>query len=262
MIRILVVEDEEAIARMIAVNLEFSGYRTVVFNDGKEAAEALEQDADYNLALLDVMLPGMDGFRLFEVVHSKGIPAIFLTAKDDVVSKVTGLRGGAEDYIVKPFEVLELMVRIEKVLERIGAMKKTETICGLEVDFEAMQVKREGREMHLTTMEFRLLEVLIRDVIINLVDNAIKASQPGDTVWVAWKDGVLSVRDAGIGIPPEELASITEPFYMVDKSRSRKEGGAGLGLSLTKLILEKLGAVMEISSTPGEGTEISIRGLA
>ena len=163
MIRILIVEDEEAIARMIAVNLECSGYATRVFNDGKEAAEALASDADYNLALLDVMLPGMDGFQLFDIVKAKGIPAIFLTAKDDVVSKVTGLRGGAEDYIVKPFEVLELMVRIEKVLERTGAMKKKETICGLEVDFEAMQVKRDGEELHLKAMEFKLLEVLIRN---------------------------------------------------------------------------------------------------
>ena len=163
MLRILIAEDEEAIARMIAVNLECSGYSTTVFHDGQEAADALEADASYSLALLDVMLPGMDGFQLFEVVKSKGIPVIFLTAKDDVVSKVTGLRGGAEDYIVKPFEVLELMVRIEKVLDRTGALKKTETICGLEVDFEAMQVKRDGEELHLKAMEFKLLEVLIRN---------------------------------------------------------------------------------------------------
>ena len=163
MIRILLVEDEEAIARMIAVNLECSGYSATVFHDGQEAADALEEDASYSLALLDVMLPGMDGFQLFEIVKSKGIPVIFLTAKDDVVSKVTGLKGGAEDYIVKPFEVLELMVRIEKVLERTGALKRTETICGLEVDFEAMQVKRDGEELHLKAMEFKLLEVLIRN---------------------------------------------------------------------------------------------------
>lgn len=163
MLRILIVEDEEAIARMIAVNLECSGYATAIFHNGKEAAEALAQDADYSLALLDVMLPGMDGFQLFEVVKTHGIPVIFLTAKDDVVSKVTGLRGGAEDYIVKPFEVLELMVRIEKVLERSGALKKIETICGLDVDFDAMRVTRDGEELHLKTMEFKLLEVLIRN---------------------------------------------------------------------------------------------------
>lgn len=163
MLRILIVEDEEAIARMIAVNLECSGYTTKVFHDGKEAADALKLDADYALALLDVMLPGMDGFSLFEIVKEKGIPTIFLTAKDDVVSKVTGLRGGAEDYIVKPFEVLELMVRIEKVLERTGALKQRESIAGLDIDFEAMQVKRDGEELRLTSMEFKLLEVLVRN---------------------------------------------------------------------------------------------------
>ena len=163
MLRILVVEDEEAIARMIAVNLECSGYEPVVFHDGQEAAEGLAQDADYSLALLDVMLPGMDGFALFDIVKAKGIPVIFLTAKDDVVSKVTGLRGGAEDYIVKPFEVLELMVRIEMVLERTGALARKEKICGLEVDFEAMRVTLNGEEIHLKAMEFKLLEVLIRN---------------------------------------------------------------------------------------------------
>ncbi len=101
-------------------------------------------------------------------------------------------------------------------------------------------------------------EDLIRDVLINLVDNAVKASREGGRVWLAWKEGVLSVRDEGIGIPEEELETITEPFYMVDKSRSRKEGGAGLGLSITKLILEKLGAGMKIQSRVGEGTTVEV----
>ncbi len=131
---------------------------------------------------------------------------------------------------------------------------------------ETLSVKKKEHSVEVETESdaevIHTDEDLIRDVIINLADNAIKASSPGGKVWVAWKDGVLSVRDEGIGIPPEELDAITEPFYMVDKSRTRKEGGAGLGLSLTKLILEKLGASMEITSTPGEGTEISIRNLA
>jgi len=163
MLRILIVEDEEAIASMIKMNLECSGYQTAVFSDGRAAADALASDADYALALLDVMLPGMDGFQLLEQVKAKGIPAIFLTAKDDVVSKVTGLKGGAEDYIVKPFEVLELMVRIEKVLERTGALKKTERFCGLDIDFDAMKVMRNGEELHLKAMEFKLLSVLLRN---------------------------------------------------------------------------------------------------
>ena len=109
------------------------------------------------------MLPGMDGFKLFEVVKSRGIPAIFLTAKDDIASKVTGLKEGAEDYIVKPFEVLELMVRIEKVLERTGAFNDVINICDLEIDLNAMTVKRNGEEIHLKAMEFKLLEVLVRN---------------------------------------------------------------------------------------------------
>lgn len=101
-------------------------------------------------------------------------------------------------------------------------------------------------------------EDLLKDVIINLVDNSIKASAPGKRVWVSVHKNVLSVRDEGIGIPEEELGAVTEPFYMVDKSRSRKEGGAGLGLSIIKLIVEKLGGTIEISSKVGEGTEITI----
>jgi two-component system phosphate regulon sensor histidine kinase PhoR len=101
-------------------------------------------------------------------------------------------------------------------------------------------------------------EDLLKDVIINLVDNSIKASAPGKRVWVSVHKNVLSVRDEGIGIPEEELGAVTEPFYMVDKSRSRKEGGAGLGLSIIKLIVEKLGGTIGISSKVGEGTEITI----
>lgn len=116
--RILIVEDEEAIARMIAMNLKVANYDTTIYQDGLEAEQGLEADHSYDLALLDVMLPGKDGFALLETMKHYQIPVIFLTAKDDVGSKIQGLTGGAEDYIVKPFEILELIVRIEKVLSR------------------------------------------------------------------------------------------------------------------------------------------------
>ena len=104
-------------------------------------------------------------------------------------------------------------------------------------------------------------EDLIRDVIINLTDNAIKACSDGGSVKVLWKNGVLQVQDDGVGIPPEELDSVTEPFYMVDKSRARKEGGAGLGLSITKMILERLGTTLRIESEVGKGTTVTVEGL-
>ena len=104
-------------------------------------------------------------------------------------------------------------------------------------------------------------EDLIKDVIINLTDNAVKASDSGKRVWISIKGDTLQVRDEGIGIPEKELEAVTEPFYMVDKSRSRKEGGAGLGLSITHLIVDKLGLTMDISSKENEGTEIAIHNL-
>ena len=123
--RILIVEDEEAIAKMISMNLKVSNYDTKIFYDGEEAAQSLLEDSKYDLALLDVMLPGKDGFELLEIMKVYKIPVIFLTAKDDVASKIQGLKGGAEDYIVKPFEILELLVRVEKVLERANKLEGT-----------------------------------------------------------------------------------------------------------------------------------------
>lgn len=104
--RILVVEDDEAISKVIVKNLISTGYAATPFYDGAQAAESLSIDADYDLALLDVMLPGLDGFELMAYMKHYDIPVIYLTAKADVDSKIQGLRNGAEDYIVKPFEVL------------------------------------------------------------------------------------------------------------------------------------------------------------
>lgn len=161
--RILIVEDEEPIAKMIAMNLRVASYEPWIFQDGLEACEALKEDHDYDLALLDVMLPGMDGFALFEEMKPYGIPVIFLTAKDDIGSKVQGLTGGAEDYIVKPFEVLELLVRMEKVLSRSGKTGQAEVFRDLQIDYTRHMVTKNGVEISLKPMEFQLLEVLLKN---------------------------------------------------------------------------------------------------
>lgn len=129
--KILVIEDDTAISELICMNLEAAGYDPVPIYDGEEAETAVlaekekrEGVPEYALALLDIMLPGKDGFQLMEVMQTAEIPVIYLTAKADVVSKVHGLRAGAEDYIVKPFEVLELLVRIEKYCREPGAAGK------------------------------------------------------------------------------------------------------------------------------------------
>lgn len=160
--KVLIVEDEVAIARMVAMNLRVANYDVTMFHDGREAAEHLQIDAEYDIALLDVMLPGMDGFALMEVMKENGIPVIFLTAKDDLGSKIQGLRGGAEDYLVKPFEVLELLVRMEKVLARNQKTYRVEEILNLEIDFEARTVKKAGAEVALKPLEFDLLAALVK----------------------------------------------------------------------------------------------------
>ena len=161
--RILIVEDEEAIANMIAMNLEVSNYDTQIYYNGSEAEAALSQDHDYDLALLDVMLPGKNGFELLDDMKKYSIPVIFLTAKDDLGSKIQGLKGGAEDYIVKPFEILELLVRMEKVLERTNKLSQTIKILNMEINFEEHSVKQNGQEVILKPKEFELLSVLAKN---------------------------------------------------------------------------------------------------
>lgn len=166
--RILVVEDDENINQVIVKNLTSAGYAVTSYLDGLEAANAVSLDADYDLALLDVMLPGMDGFELMGYMKHAEIPVIYLTAKNDVDSKVQGLRDGAEDYIVKPFEVLELLVRIEKVLERTGKMQQVLEVGDLTINLMERSVRKHGEEIFIKPMEFDLLVMLAKNKNIAL----------------------------------------------------------------------------------------------
>ena len=166
--RILVVEDDEAISRVIMKNLISTGYAATPVYDGKEAAELLERDADFDLALLDIMLPGMDGFALMGYLKHHNIPVIYLTAKSDLDSKIQGLRDGAEDYIVKPFELLELLVRIVKVLERTGKMQQVLDVADLTIHLMERSVRKNGKEIPLKPMEYDLLVMLAKNKNIAL----------------------------------------------------------------------------------------------
>jgi len=136
--------------------------------DGVLAATTIARDTDFDLALLDVMLPGMDGFALLGILRHAQIPVIFLTAKNDVESKVRGLRDGADDYIVKPFEVLELLVRIEKVLERAGKLRQVLEVGSLTINLLERSVRQNGEEISLKPMEFDLLVMLAKNKNIAL----------------------------------------------------------------------------------------------
>lgn len=161
--RILIVEDEEAIAKMIAMNLRIANMEPVIFYDGKEAEDSLYRDNRYDLALLDVMVPGRNGFELLESLKPYKIPVIFLTAKDDISSKLEGLTNGAEDYMVKPFEVLELLVRIDKVLSRTKMTDDIITFRDIEINLTEHTVRKGGQEVTLKKMEYELLVILAKN---------------------------------------------------------------------------------------------------
>jgi len=160
--RILIVEDDKAISDGIAVNLQYSGYDYMVFSDGQEAADSLKSDHSYDLALLDIMLPGMDGFELLSYMKKYNIPVIYITAKSDVPSEIKGLRDGAEDYIIKPFEMLTLLVRIEKVLERTGKLNKVLRVGDIILDLENRTVTKAGEEIILKPLEFEVFTMLAK----------------------------------------------------------------------------------------------------
>jgi DNA-binding response OmpR family regulator len=161
--KVLIVEDEVAIAKMISMNLKVADYDTTIFYDGNEAAENLEIKHDYDIAVLDVMLPGKDGFQLLDIMKAYDIPVIFLTARDDIESKLQGLKGGAEDYMVKPFEPLELMVRIDKILERNNKRINVIHVLDMDINLEEHTVRRGDKEIPLKPMEFELLVVLAKN---------------------------------------------------------------------------------------------------
>lgn len=160
--KILVAEDETAINRMICMNLGITGYDTEPFSDGNAVLSFLETGGYADLALVDIMLPGTDGFSLLEPLRAHGIPVIYLTALGDIESKVRGLRGGAEDYMVKPFEMPELLVRMEKVLERTGKSDTEIILDGITVDLGRREVRRGAEIIPMTPMEFDLLTVLAK----------------------------------------------------------------------------------------------------
>ncbi|WWR16561.1 response regulator transcription factor [Lachnospiraceae bacterium JLR.KK008] len=160
--KLLVIEDDNAISELICMNLEAAGYQPWPVRDGREAERLLRsgEAEDAALALVDVMLPGKDGFALMEDLQKAHIPFIYLTARADVFSKVHGLKSGAEDYIVKPFEVLELLVRIEKALKRTGRGYTEICIGDVVIDLKKHLVTRHGEDVSLKPLEYELLVTL------------------------------------------------------------------------------------------------------
>lgn len=191
--KILVIEDEEAILSLICTSLEATGYEVDSFMDGDVASESLMKRHDYGLAVVDIMLPGKDGFELLPELKGYGVPVIFLTARGGLSDKVKGLTGGAEDYMVKPFEMLELLVRIDKILKRFQPDEPEIHIKDVVIDPGKRTVTKSGQEIILKPMEF--------DCLMMLVHNRNKALTRKQLLTVLWGmefDGETRTVDAHI----------------------------------------------------------------
>ena len=172
MLQILVVEDEHSISNLIKVNLTRAGYACDCAYDGLAAVDMLEKKP-YDLVLLDIMLPGADGYEIMDYIAPLEIPVIFLTAKASVADRVKGLRMGADDYLTKPFEIIELLARVESVLRRYHKTEQVLTEGDLVVDTASRTVTKKGETISLTKKEFDLLLLFVRNKNIALYRETI-----------------------------------------------------------------------------------------
>ena len=189
---ILIVDDEVAIAQLIAMTLARMGYTCQMAFDGLKAAELLEKN-EYDLVLLDIMLPGADGYELIDFIRPTGIPVIFISAKTTVADRVKGLHLGACDYIVKPFAPEELLARVENVLRLSGRGQAMLKAGDVTVDVSTRQVKKAGQEVAFTPTEYQLLLVLLHNKNIALYRDTLY-----ERVW--GRDAELDTRTLDIHI--------------------------------------------------------------
>lgn len=162
MIKILIVDDEQPICDLIDMNLSAAGYACVAVQDGLAAIEAVEKNT-FDLILMDIMLPGADGYDVMEYIRPFKVPVIFISAKHEVKDRVKGLKLGADDYLIKPFDVTELLARVEAVLRRYNKTDKVITLGDVEIDVEARRVKRGGSPISLTSKEFDLMLLFVEN---------------------------------------------------------------------------------------------------
>jgi len=177
MLKILIAEDEEPIANLIRMNLRRAGYNCIWAADGEAAADYMEKEKP-DLVLLDVMLPGINGYELMDYARTLELPVIFLTALGTTENKVKGLKMGADDYLTKPFEIVELLARVEAVLRRYHKTESVLEVFDIVIDTASRAVTRNGEQIALTMKEFDLLLLLARNRNIALYRETIY-----ETVW-------------------------------------------------------------------------------
>ncbi len=205
--RILVVDDEDNVTHLVSSALRFDGFETVTADNG-QAALAAVAESDPDLIVLDVMMPGMDGLGVLQNLRSAGsqVPVIFLTARDAASDRIGGLRAGADDYVVKPFSVEELLARVHAVLRRSAPEEAREgvlRIADLELDENSHEVTRGGVEIHLTATEFELLRYLMRNERV-----VLSKPQILDRVWKYDFQGQSNIVELYIGYLRKKIDTV------------------------------------------------------
>ena len=219
MIKVLIVDDEKPICDLIDMNLSAAGYQCRAVQDGLEAIDLIEKE-NFDLILLDVMLPGVDGYDIMEYIRPLKIPVIFITARHEVRDRVKGLRLGAEDYLVKPFEVVELMARVEVVLRRNNKTQRLLRAGDVVVDVEARKVTKAGRPVVLTNKEYGLLVLFMRNKNIALFRERLYEKVWGDEYYadsrtldlhvqrlrrkMGWEENLVAVYKVGYRLEIDE----------------------------------------------------------
>lgn len=250
--RILLIEDDRAIASGIHAGLTQAGHRVHAVHDGVFAAEQLNRQT-HDLVILDLGLPGIDGMTLLSQYRARdrSTPVLILTARDSLQDKVDGLNAGADDYLLKPFEMLELVA----LAFDTGAEWVPRALAhGLDLGFEAWS--QETRSAPPLDAPVLANAVLLREAIGNLLDNAVKYVPSGGRVTLragidadaasrGW--GVVSVEDNGPGIAADRREDVFQRFFRGDaEHRSGQPPGSGLGLAIVHDIVRLHGGTVAI----------------
>jgi len=216
--KILIVDDEPLIVKGLKFSLEQEGYETDVAYDGEEALQKINE-GDFDLVLLDLMLPKVDGIAVCQQVReTKSIPIIMVTAKSEDMDKILGLEYGADDYLVKPFNILEVKARIKSLFRRIDSLVPDElnseiTVKGMVVNLDNRSVQVNGKDINLTAKEFDLLHLFI----VNK-GKVFSREQLLDTVWKYDYMGELRTVDVHIRRLREKIEpDSAQPEYILTK---------------------------------------------
>jgi len=208
--KLLVVDDEPNIRELLSTSLRFAGFEVVSAGNGRDALAAAELHSP-DLAVLDVMLPDMDGFTVTRRLRASGkhFPVLFLTAKDDTEDKVTGLTVGGDDYVTKPFSLEEVVARLQVILRRQGVGKSSSklVLADLEIDDDAHLVRRAGQAIDLSPTEYNLLRFLLLNA-----GRVLSRSQILDHVWQYDFGGHATVVETYVSYLRKKIDTLGPPL--------------------------------------------------